>query len=220
MRERDIHSIIEEQNPEEKNALYEELKTRLNLPETQTQVMPKKMKKSWVVSLATACVLIVCLAVVLPIVLTDDSNPARYRQSGDYTEVMLDCTLKEYAEQNKKQILYLDWYDIADDVQTYKFVNKDDSNDVIFLQETISNGETGDLIYIYITDINTRVEDFEYFHGVCTNEYTFNKVEVYWCIEEKTNLAMFEYKQYRYYIEIDMLNQEDLIKEIVENMLG
>ncbi len=219
MRERDIHRKVEEQNPEEKRALYEKLKVRLNLPDTQPQAKPGRMKKSWIVSLATACVCVLCIAVVLPIVLINGSNRDRYCQIANCQEINLGSTLKEYSEQNNKNLLYVHWYDIAEEVQTYRYVNINDSTDVVLLKETIANGETGLILQLSITKINTHVQEYEFFYDVCTNEYTLKNVKIYWRTGDQS-LAMFEYQGYRYYLEIDEPNGGTLIKEIVKEMLG
>lgn len=216
---KNIDSIIENQNAEQKQALFERLKPTLDISDLKPTVASSAKKKSLIASLVVACVLIVCLTITLPIVLKDDGSGDRYCQSSDYTEKQLDCTLKDYSTQNSLPLLNIDWYAVAEDVETYKYVNVNDFNDVIYLSEGILNGETGEMVNLSIVNINTHVKDFEFFHNYCTNEYTVKDVKIYWRVGNQFSLAMFEYQGYRYYIEIDEPNREDLIKKIVAEML-
>lgn len=219
MRKKDIDNIIELQNLEEKQAFYEKLKSKLNLPDSQPKPSKKRLSMPWKISIAAMLVVVVCLAIVLPVVLRDN-NSERYCAAADCQVTQLDCTLKGYAEQKKMPLLYVDWYDVAEEIQTFLYTAACDTNDMVFLREMLVNGETGDIIILYLSDRNTRVDILDYFDEYCKNEIKVQNVTVYCDSAEQKSLAFFEFQDYRYYIEIFEPDRVDLIQDIIEGMLS
>lgn len=220
MRKRDIDYVIENQDRDEKQALYEKLKQRLNLPDSQPKSSRKRLSMPWKISLASILVLVVCLAITLPIVLKDGSELDRYCSSADCIEIELECTLKDYAEQTGRPLLYVHWYDVSEDTQTFLYTNINNANDMVYMQEMFMNSETGDIVCLFLSDSHTRVDALDIYHNNCTNKFNVKNVSINWCDATTESLAFFEYQGYRYYIEILEGNREDLIRDIVEGMLS
>ena len=219
MKERDIHRIIEEHNPEEKQAMYQKLQSKLGIPDAPPKPAKRKMKKSWIVSIAVVCVCVLSLAVILPIVLPN-GDEERFVDVSNGVAHILDCTLGEYSQQTNQSILHVNWYDIADETQTILYTNVDDESDIYYMFEYVVNGETGDRVDLYVTDTHTRVNGFDRFYENCQSEYTVNGVTVLWGGTWQESQAMFEYQGYRYYVEISEGERDDLVKEIIEEMLN
>ncbi len=224
MKEIDIHRWIEQQDKEKKDALYEKLQSKLDLaPRQETmQVAQQPKKKSRVLILASAaCLCIVCVAIMLPFLLkskTDNTPRDRYCEQKDYVMVSSDKTIKEYAIFANKQMLYIDWYALAEDITTNLYVSVNDPNDMIFIKETLVNGETGDTVSLFITDIYTKVDTLAWFEDACINTYDTHNITVQWAYGKQSSSAMFSYKDFRYYIELRDPIDENAIKEIIEGM--
>lgn len=225
MSKKDIHQLIEKQNPEGKAALRKKVKDRLSLPVELEQVQKKSVlsffKKRYHIfaSVATAIV-VVCLAIVIPVVLNRDTGPTeRYCYAADCVENQIDNTLKEYSEQNNLSLLYIDWYDIADEVDTLLYVNINDESDVIYMQETLVNGEIGSIVTLYITDLHTNVDRFENMILMCEYTDTVNNINVHWKFQNDEGIAHFEYSGNKYFINLKYPMAEDSVLELVESMI-
>lgn len=229
MKYKKFHKLIEESNAGQKQATYQSIKEELNLPQTSEPDKKSACKRrnffkkpARLAACISAAVAVVCLAIILPFTLNSGATPQtpseRYCQASNCEGKRLDCTLKEYSEQNNLSILYLDWYDFADSQATL-FVNKEDETDIVYIEEELRDGgETGYVVRMYITDIHTKVDTFEYFTS-SENIYNFSSVQVYWSYETLRQRAYFEYNGYKYHIEMDNDIYEGKILEIVEAML-
>ncbi len=221
MKERDVHKLIERQDEEGKKALYARVCDGLGL---ETKVKPAPHSKRallWRVLVPALSFCIICLAIILPIALKNrvEPNPDRYCLSVDCVEVALDTNVKEYASENGKTILYIDWYDIAEEVTTKSYVNKDDSNDVIYIDERILNGETGDMIRLSIFDKHTYLDAFDSFMNETFNEYDYNTVKIKWTENMQLSMGMIKFGDYRYYVQISQPSEAVDIVEILKGMV-
>lgn len=236
MKYKKFHKLIEESNAEQKQATYQSLQEELNLPEVTApaQKTAGKLrnffkKPARLVACLSAAVVAVCLAIVLPVTLNNSGGtptpPApptpsdRYTSGRDCRMIELDCTLKEYAMQNGLTMLYVDWYDIADNVNTAMYVNPDDHDDVYYLSEHITDGETGVVVMLYITDLFTRIDSFDRFLQLGNQVTITNGVSIHWYWNDNHSGAYFEYGDYRYFVELMYPFAEDSILEIVQSML-
>lgn len=218
MRERDIDNFIEQQNPEAKQQIWEKVSAQLGLedarPKHTVAAKPNRMKWA-LVALAVVC--IVTLSVVLPLTLRADEGKG-FCDSTQYRTTELNQTLKEYSLSRNHKLLYVDWYDIAEETKTVYGCNKNDSKDIFFFREEIVNGETGEKLTLSITDNKTRVDVLARFENA-NEKYDVAGIEVNWQrFNEVSFLAKFEYGGYVYYLQLDGSSQERLI-EIVTDML-
>lgn len=227
MSRKDIHQIIEEKNPEGKAALREKVKERLNLTvETeQTQEKPARSlfkKRYRIFASVSAALAVACLAIVLPIVLNRDSGTGpteRYCHAADCVKTEVDYSVKEYSERNNLSLLYIDWYDVADELETLLYVNIDNDSDVVYIQERIVNSETGSMVILYITDLYTKVDIFEDMGVICDNIDTIDNITVHWIFQKSKGMAYFEYSNRKYFIDLRYPMAEDSVLELVESMI-
>lgn len=225
MSQNDIHQIIEKENLEGKEVLRKKVKGRLNLPAEAEQAQNKSSlsffkKRYRIVASISSALVVVCLAIVLPIVLNRDTVPTeRYCHAADCVETVIDYTIKDYSEKNNLSLLYIDWYNIADDIQTKLYVNAGNENDVIYLQERIINGETGSVVVLYISDLYTKVDIFEDVENSCENIEYISSIKVNWGYRNIIGTAYFEYSGRGYVIELTYPMAEDTVLELVESMI-
>ena len=134
--------------------LYSEFEKRHNI--TTKQPVKRKLTMK-IVSCAVAAVAAICLIVSLPFIIQNSKkNSIRYCYTKDCIAEEVSYTIKDYAADNNLNLLYVDWYDIADEVQTKIYVNKDDRTDIIYFNEIIVNAETGERrSNIFYCDVQT-----------------------------------------------------------------
>lgn len=225
MSQNDIHQIIEKNNLEGKEAMRKKVKERLNLPADTEQEHSKPArslfkKRYRIFASVSAALAVVCIAIVLPIVLNRDTGPIeRYCHAADCVETVADYTVKDYSERNNLSLLYIDWYDIADEIQTKFFVNANNSSDIIYFQEMLVHGETGSIVTLYITDLYTQVDILEDKENACENVEYISSIKVCWEYRNVKCSAYFEYLGRRYVIELRYPMAEDSVLELVESMI-
>lgn len=219
MKDYEIHKLIEQQNPEEKERLWQRIKAELDLPDSPPTPAPvaakPKVWKRWT-AIAAALVCVITLSIVLPLTLGGENE--RYCDFEHYTTASLEQNLGDYFSSNNKDLLSVDWYDIAEEVKTeYGHINED-PNDVVFFKETIVNIETGEILMLYITDNRTRVDVLEIYH-TDNNTTSVRNVSVKYSSDGLYTRAMFEYNKNVYYLNIDVGNAQERLTEIIESML-
>lgn len=218
MKDKDIHRLIQEQNKEENDALFERIQSKLGISsQPQTQVKSKQKFNYKILTLASALVLVLCLAVVLPIVLQMDEGPLRYSATNISSEVT-DCILKEYIQNHNISALYLDW-NIVDERITTRYYDTDDYDQTVYFSEFLVNGETGYSLKYYIISQNIIVDGADFEQTAYTDEVIVRGVNVSYSLGF-TCLAKFEYQGYKYYFEFYDSIDEQFIKETIESMFN
>ena len=220
MKDYEIHKLIEQQNPEEKERLWQRIKAELDLPDspptTPAPVAAKpKVWRRWT-AIAAALVCVITLSIVLP--LTLDGENERYCDFEHYTTASLEQNLGDYFSSNNKDLLSVDWYDIAEEVKTEYGHMKENKNDIVFFGETILNGETGESLTLYVTDNKTRVDILEDYYNDC-NSTKVRDVTVQYKSDRLSSQAVFNYRNNIYYLELDVGNAQERLTEIIESML-
>ncbi len=221
MKERDVHNLIERQDEEGKKALYTRICDGLGL-ETKVKPAPRsKRALLWRVLVPALSFCIICFAIILPIALQNrvDPNPNRYCLSKDCVEVVLDTNVKEYADRNGKSMLYIDWYDVAEDVTTMSYVNKDNSNDVIYLDEVMTNGDTGDVVRLSLFDKHTYLDTFDILTKMDYEEAVYKSITIKWVKEFQSHVGTITFGDYRYYVQISQPSEAVDIVEILKGMV-
>lgn len=220
MKEKDIHKLIEQQNPEAKQRLWERIKAELDLPDSPRVIARAAAKsnrwKQWT-AIVLAVFVVVTLSIVLPLTLR--GHGARFCDATQYTAEDLGQTLKEYSVAHNNELLYVDWYDVAGSLTTTEYgYNNKDKNDVIYFKESIISGDTGETVILSVTDNKTRVDIFnKYYNGEITAESKIKEIVVRWKNVSLRSTAIFEYKNYTYIIELD--GSQARLTEIIETML-
>ncbi len=218
MREKDVHKLIEQQDSELKQRILSKVRSQTDVePVARQKTTAKRITWKW----ATVCIALVCivtLSVVLPLTLKGEA--VRYCDVTQYVTEDLGQTVKEYSVSHNKNLLYVDWYDIAETVATVYGYNKKDKADIIYITETIVNGETGEQISLSLTDSKTRVDLFNRFYeNPLTVIGNVNDTNVRWIVNYDNTLAMFEYQKHTYYLQTDAQNGKESLTAIIENML-
>ncbi|MCH5162639.1 MAG: hypothetical protein J1G38_04035 [Clostridiales bacterium] len=224
MKDIDIDNIIESVNSEKKEEMRAQLHARLGM--SQNEEPRKKDRKRFfspkVISFGIAGLCAVCLAIVLPISLhksASSPSSAKYTyNASDFSDADLGFTIKDYAEQTGKNILYIDWYDIADDYMTTKYFLPNKVNDIIYLSEELYNGETGDHVCLSVVNTNTNVDTLDSIEKACNFHYTYNDTNIGWSYSLSLSTAYFEYDAYKYYILLYDPITEQSILDIVKSM--
>lgn len=222
MSHKGFHNLIESDNPEYKKAVYQKIESKLHLSAKKAEQKPNIWRNIAFrrTAIAAMAVLIVCLAVIIPLALKDKDKPdVRYCYTADCEMIELDCNARDYASQNSSSILFVDWYDVAEEVITTLYVNKADNEDIVYIEEVIINGETGDIIKVSVCDVSTKVDILEAYANICVVEAMIKGNKVLWRYDMMLSKAFFEYNGYKYYLELSYPMTENAILEIVEAML-
>lgn len=215
-RERKFHNLIKNQNLEEKDRLWEKIEKELG-NENITVVVPRKKKfpMGRFVAIASSCVAVVTVAAVtISHFLPHEENDNRYRTQADYEKFSTDMTLKEYAQDIGKELLYFNWYEEAELIEDtiYKL---NDTNEIICFQEDIINGETGQAIKFYVVDNKTKMDILESFYTRCRDTTQIKDIKVYWISGLNEANAYFEYDHYNYYLTVDAPESSETILELI-----
>lgn len=225
MRDIDIDNAIENADCEKKEQLRAQLHTRIGLPQQEERHTKSKRRvfSLKTVSLGLAAMCVVCLAIVLPISLREDTEPEPLQKKYTYSSVdlcdaALGLTIKEYSEKIGKNILYIDWYDIAEECVTTKYFLPENENEIIYITEDLLNGETGDYVCIYVVEANISVDVLDALRDFCTLNYEYNSISIHWMCNAEESRAFFEYSGYKYYVSLDYPMSEEAILDIVKEM--
>ena len=227
MKDFDIDNTIENANSEKKAELLTRLHGRTGIPQQEELQIQSRKGFSKVKAFAFGAVglIAVSVAIVLPISLrnntiTPPSKPKYTYMVDEFNQDDLGITIKEYAETTGKNILYIDWYDIADDCITTKYFLPDDEDKIICISEDLYNGETGDHVCLFVTDIYTDIDILDNIRESSTAEYEYNNTIIKWAYSDMTeSTAYFEYDGYKYYFQLFDAMSEQAILDIVKEML-
>ncbi len=218
MKKSNIHQLIEQQDKDKKDEMFAKFEKEHNL-ESKARVVRYNKKRIWAASIAAAAI-VICVIIAIPLLLNNTNRThKRYFSIDDCVAVDLDYSVKEYAKEVNKDFLYIDWYDIAEEFQTWLFVNRYNSEDVIYINETIVNGETGDIVDLYIIDELTTMEAFSFYEDSCNRTATIDDVPVNWYYRNRLSTAMFKYKGYKYFVVLQEPMEEESVLKIVADMI-
>lgn len=226
-RERKFHKLIEQQNREEKDVVWEKLQQKEVEREQgkPVSVLPKARSFSWrkwtpILASSFAAVVIGVLSTWGFLSLNDgknNDNKGRYFTSQSYEIVTTQITLKEYAREIGENLLYFDWYQETDFLEDYAWRLKD-TQQIICYNEEIIDINTGCPIYMFVTEANTTIENFS-FDEETDRESEINGVQIDWKYSRFNAYANFEYEGYTYYVRVKEPIDENHILDLVEELL-
>ena len=140
-RERKFHELIEQQNREEKDAVWAKLqqKEAEREKEESAPALPKARSFSWrkwtpILASSLAAVVIGMFATWGFLSLkngNNDDNKGRYFTSQSYEIVATQITLKDYAQEIGKSLLYFEWYEETDYLKNRAW-QLNDTNEIIW----------------------------------------------------------------------------------------
>lgn len=221
MKDIDVHRLIEQQEPEAKERMWQRIKAELNLPDAPQPapvVAKPKMWKKWT-AIAAALVCVITLSIVLP--LTLGGEKVRYCTSTQYVVKDLGQSIKEYSAAHNNNLLYVDWYDVAEDSTTEYAHITNNENDIVFFKEWFINGETGEELTLSCTDDRTKVDIFDgYYENSNETINTDSKgIRIKLQVLFSSTKATFQHNKHIYYLELNVGNAQERLTEIIENML-
>ncbi len=225
-KERKFHNLIEEQNPDEKQELWNRIESALKEENLAGEIsVPKKKFLSWrkITALATSFVLVTTAIVLGGLKIFSGKevpeDKSRYCTQNEYEVLPTQLTLKEYGEQLNTEILFFDWYAETESVNGYIYQLKS-SEEVICFREEIVDINTGNLVRIYVTDNKTQIDILDPYKEICTNENQVSNIKVYWVSKTFRANTYFEYQNYRYFIELETPEDDGAILRLVEELLA
>lgn len=225
-RERKFHELIEQQNREEKDAVWAKLQQKEAEREKEKPVpaLPKARSFSWrkwtpILASSLTAVVIGVFATWGFLSLNDEKNDnkGRYFTSQSYETVEVQYTLKEYAQEIGESLLYFDWYEETDYLKN-KVLRLKDTQEVICFQEDIIDINSGCPIYMFVRESNTEIEDFSADEET-DRKSEINGVQVDWRYSKFKANAKFIYEDYTYYLRVDEPIDENHILDLVEELL-
>ena len=167
-KERKFHEFIEQQNREEKDAVWAKLqqKEAEREQEKSVPVLPKAHSFSWrkwtpILASSLTAVVIGGFATWGFLSLKDgnNDNKGRYFTSQSYEIVATQTTLKDYAKEMGKDLLYFDWYAETDHLKDQVWQLKD-TQEIICFEEEIIDINTGCKVKLLVIEVDTEIEDF------------------------------------------------------------
>ena len=219
----DGHRFIENQNIEEKEALRKKTEEKLGF--SFSREASKENKSHRVSKLCTAfatAFCAVCLIIALPLIMNKSAVPSgsgmlndsgRYGGANDYYRQAAECNIKEYNYKHGTNMLYIDFYDIAEDVFTYVYFSGTDKSTLLFC-ETIYSQENFNEIDLYILDEKTVFESLRWHEEIAESQNRMDAmgIQVNWFGTENAGTIVFRYKGYKYVVELcNSVNSEDIL---------
>lgn len=222
-KERKFHELIEQQNREEKDAVWAKIQQKE--AERGVSINPPSRSFSWrkwmpIAASSLAVVVIGVFATWGFLSLNNgpsEDNKGRYFDTQSYEIVNTQRTLKDYAQAIGKNLLYFDWYAEIDGLEDYVWQLKD-SQEIICFQEEIIDINTGCKVEIFVTEADIEIEDFS-FDEESSKESEVNGVKTNWRYTRFSAFANFEYEDYTYYLRVKEPLDENYILGLVEELL-
>lgn len=231
--ERKLNKAIKQDGIDTQSKVLEELKRRYpQYFEQSTKPAPKRKRRVAVISALAAAA--VCAAIVVPCaVLLPNSNNSpvssnssnsgetedRYCTQDEYSAVdNVDYTIGEYRANNGLNFLYFDWYETCEDCITGSYISNSD-NEVLCIKEKAYLPETDEMVQLSITKANVYLSVHDSFINDCNNEQFVNNHAVKWGVNELNAGCIFEDDGYRYFIQIELGQDENRLFELVAELL-
>ena len=225
-KERKFHELIEQQNREEKDAVWAKIQQKEGERQKQepVSVSPKTSSFSWrkwtpILASSLAAVVIGVFATwgFLSLKNGSNDNKGRYFTSQSYEKVNTQLTLKDYAQEIGKDLLYFDWYEETWHLQGQVWQAKD-TQEIICFQEEIADVDTDCIISLFVIQANITIENF--FGDEETDQKSeIDSVEIDWKYSKFKANAKFVYKDYAYYLRVKEPIDENHILTLVEELL-
>ena len=226
-KERKFHELIEQQNREEKDAVWakiqqKEAERQENEPVPVSPKAPSFSWRKWTPIIASSLA-----AVVIGVFATwgflslkngnNDDNKGRYFTSQSYETLNTQLTLKDYAQEIGKSLLYFDWYEETDYLKNQVWQLKD-TQEIICYNEEIIDINTGCKVEIFVIEADTEIEGLDFVEET-DKESEIKGVKINWQYSRFSAYAEFEYEDYAYYVRVDDPLDENYILTLIEELL-
>ena len=213
---------IEEKYKDQFDALYDRIHVQVEENIVKQAHLRKKRKQLSVrlSSIAVVLVLVISLSIILPIVLQpEDETVLRYNDANiAYEDV--EYTLKDYAKHLGEHILYLDWYDTAEERTTTRFYDIDNEEITVYIQEILFNEGYSVELSVLKNNDKIIVETFEEEWIEPKHNTTKDGIDItYQIFRDKCN-TKFEFEGYKYYLNFLDTADMDFIMDTIESMFN
>lgn len=219
MTEKQTQQNFEEEQREHYAQLYERIRPQVEQGIVDGYKKRQRRKKQLRAYLPIAATLIVvlCLGIVLPITLGQDSNMIRYDNSMLMFET-LDVSVKDYVISTNEDVIYPNWYDDILYRQTKRYYDVETENTVYLCEQIIdTNGNSIEYSYVSKNFLVEALEDF--WKDIAVTEHlAVNKVDVQYTTNLGNIYARFEVNEYKYYLQIDNIDVA-VLQSTLENLL-
>ena len=225
-KERKFHELIEQQNQEEKDAVWAKLqqKEAEREQEKPAPVLPKARSFSWrkwtpILASSFAAVVIGGFATwgFLSLKAEKNDNKGRYFNSQSYEIVNTRHTVKDYAQEIGKDLLYFDWYEETDSLEDYAWQLKD-TQEIICFQEEIIDINTGCKVKLFVIEVDTTIEDVSFVEET-DRQTEIKETQIDWRYSKFRAYATFVYEDYSYYLRLEEPMDENHVLDLVEELL-
>lgn len=217
MTDEEIYQQIEEYK-DEANVFYKRVHEQVEASIVKHAKEKKRRKKFFTGIMSVVAVFIITLAIVLPIVLRPQEQgqeqEIRYSDTLELSHEDLNYNLKEYCAINNLPLLYLDWYEYAEELFTARYYEESKESETVYLYEDYTDGNTGYHIQISVMKHNIVIESLEERLEVIKTT-TVNDTLITYTLNRNWCMAKFEYQGYKYYLRIyDEITLDFLVKTI------
>lgn len=226
-KERKFHELIEQQNQEEKNRVWQKICEKDSESEKQEKnsVISKTCAFSWkkwgaVAASSLAIVILGVFSVVkfFPLGEETPDNSGRYFTNQSYETVDTSMNIQGYAQQIGKNLLYFDWYVETDYCENQIWQLKD-TQEIICIQEEIVDFNTGCMVSIFVIEEDIILDAFSS-DEMTEQETNIDGIKVQWQFDNDLSWANFKYEDYRYYLRILEPIDENYILDLVKELLS
>ena len=210
-KEREFHELIEQQNREEKDAVWAKLQQKEveRGQEKPIPALPKARSFSWrkwtpILASSLTAVVVGGFATWGFLSLNDgknNDNKGRYFNSQSYEIVDTQRTIKDYAMETGENLLYFDWYAETDHLQDQVWQLKD-TQEIICYNEEIIDVNTGCLVYLFVIQADITIENFS-FAEETDRKSEIQSVKIDWRYTRYRAYANFVYEDYSYYLRLE-----------------
>lgn len=224
-KERKFHELIEQQNQEEKAAVWAKIQQREAKMGKDTVSVPAKAPsfswRKWTPILASSLVAVVIGAFAtwgfLSLNGDEEDNKGRYFTSQSYEIVDTERTIKDYVQETGKSLLYFDWYAETDHLKDQVWQAKE-TQEIICYNEEIVDINTGCMVYMFVIQADIEIENLSFVEET-DQESEMDGIKIDWRYSRFNAYANFVYEGYAYYVRVDEPIDENHILALVEELL-
>ncbi len=228
-RDKKLYNLIEQQDNKSKQENWAKIQSKLEESDGESGDVENGGNTRAVIFSKKAILYSICAAVILvAAVLLIVFVPRKPDGGGNgldgfvgsaeqYSLVSTEYTIKNYAEQTGNNFLYFDWYDQTDYEDQVVKLNATDK--IICYKEKIIDMETGYMITFYITNLKTDIDLLNKFKE-CKDIQNIKNTEIKWDDGITEDIATFEYKGFKYYVEIPDCDSPEILLGYIEQLLS
>lgn len=226
-KERKFHELIEQQNREEKDAVWAKIqrKETERKKEEPTPALPKArsfLGRKWMPILASSLAVVVIGIFstwgFLSLKDGNNDNKGRYFNSQSYEIVNTQRTVKDYVQETGEGLLYFDWYAETDHVKDQVWQLKD-TQEIICYNEEIVDINTGCMVYLFVIQADITIENFSV-EEETDRKNEIKETQIDWRYSKFRAYATFIYEDYKYYLRVEEPIDENYILDLIETLLS